>query len=428
MPETRARRLHWLDLILPALLVALGLVSFDRAVRGRYDFHHFYLDARYVWQHGTLNPDLTPVEPDDPHADDRRQLPFYLPVVPLALAPLGGLGRVPASLVWAGAQVAALGVSLRILRRWATDGRPDTRHLLALGLALLAAIPAFYEAGKFNQLSYFVLVLVLGGGAALEDNRPRTAGVLLGLAAVLKLLPALFLPWLLLKRRWSAAAALVIAASLITVLPPLVAFGPQRALQYHQEWWSHNVRGDSVAGMLNADLPEHFIDRRNQSLVQVIARLAWTEHPYAAAWQPVQLPPRACAAMAYGVGGALLAGLLWATRRPWQALAPPRRRAELAVYAIGMLVFSPLLRTYYLVWAVPAVVLLARAAVGDQRRPRLCGALGFWIWVGGMVAWLSPAARVAGVHFLMLVLLGVLALAISAGDTRTGRDKSPTPL
>jgi len=399
-----------LRLGLVVLLVAIGTLCLHRAARGRYDFHHFYLDARYVWQHGELNPDLTPIVPDTPEADRRRQLPFYLPVVPLALAPLGGLRMQNAALLWAAAQVAAAGISLRILWRWATE-TPGTRQLGAFGLAIVFALPAIYEAARFNQLCFFVLALVLGGVYLLEQERPKTAGMLLGIAAVLKLLPGLFLVWLLLKRRWAAAIGMVVAGAVLTIAPPLVAFGPQRTLEYHRQWWTHNVGGDSAAGLVNARLVDHFIDHRNQSLQQVLARLTWAEHPFHTAWQPVHLEQHTAVRIGTALAGLLLVGLLWSTRRPWSGLWPLDRRGEAAVYLVAINALSPLVRQYYLVWAAPAVVLLALLADHEEARVRRCARIGLATWLAGMLLWMWPAARLWGAHLVMLIVVGAMVLA-----------------
>jgi hypothetical protein len=141
------RRWHdrLLRLGLVILLVALGAVSLDRARRGRYDFHHFYLDACYVWEHGELNPGVSWAA-----SDEGRQLPFYLPVVPLILSPIAALGRSGAALVWAAAQVLALGYSLRVLGRWAAYS--GSRAPAVLGIATLLALPALIEAAKFKAI------------------------------------------------------------------------------------------------------------------------------------------------------------------------------------------------------------------------------------------------------------------------------------
>lgn len=403
------------------LALAAGIISFDRAARLRYDFAHFYLDARYVWEHGALNPDL-----DNADLNLRRQLPFYLPVVPVLLAPLTAGGLLPAAMAWALLQAAAVAYSLRALRRWSRAAGDS-----ALLLAALFALPTIWEAARFNQLSFFVLALVLagiervrGGGAeslssisSAERSRshPRGAvvmgGALLGAAAVMKLLPGIFVLWLVLTRRWRGLAGFVAAALLLAIVPCLLVFGPHRTLAYHREWWEFNARGAAAEGMTDPELREHFIDARNQSIPAVVSRLCWPEHPYRLPWRPAALSPLTCRTIAYGVAAALLAGLALAT---WQAQTEASSIA--AAYALAMIVFAPLLRQYYLVWTLPALVVLADQALrGATRRSAALGWLGLSIWLLGMAAWLSETARAAGAHLLMLIIIGI---AIIAGTPR----------
>jgi hypothetical protein len=56
------------------------------------------------------------------------------------------------------------------------------------------------------------------------------------------------------------------------------------------------------------------------------------------------------------MAAAMAALLLWGTRRPWAQLGEERRHAEFAVYALGMLVFSPLLRQYYLEFGIAPMI------------------------------------------------------------------------
>ena len=74
-----------------------------------------------------------------------------------------------------------------------------------------------------------------------------------------------------------------------------------------------------------------------------------------------------------------------------------------------MLVLSPLLRTYYLVWALPALTLFASRAA-DRGALRTCrlARFGLVVWLLGMAAWISPNARSYGVHLVMLLLMCVL--------------------
>jgi hypothetical protein len=195
------------------------------------------------------------------------------------------------------------------------------------------------------------------------------------------------------------------------VLPPLLVFGPDKTVIYHRQWWEHNVGGAAAQGMVEEDLQEHFVDRRNQSIATVIARLCWPEHPFAVDPQPVRLSREGCLRIALTVTVALALMLAAFTRRPWSVLPVEMRRREFAAYCIAMLVLSPLLRQYYLAWVLPAVVLFCQAAWrGENARERFQGNLGLLIWLIGMALWTWQPARLYGAHLYVLVALGVLLL------------------
>lgn len=398
-----------------ALCGAVGIVSFIQAAKMDYDFHHFYLDAAYVWEHGALNPNF-----DAGEALSRRQLPFYLPAVPLLLAPLAAAGPLVAAGIWACGQAGSLAYVLSALRRWAGGVRAESTVMFA---GLLAA-PVIYEAARFNQLSLPILAAVVGAGGALDRSRAGRAGVLFGLAASVKLLPAIFLPWLALTRRWRALALALIAAGLINIVPPLLVFGPRLTAEYHAQWWQRNVLGPPVRGMADSTLREHFVDHRNQSIPAVLSRVLVAEHPYRAAWQPITLSEPNALRLAYAVWAVLLAVALIVTRG-----APPRRsaktaagvssallRMQVAMLLLAMLVLSPLVRTYYLVFALPALACVVDAARGrGWIGARVAGTAGVVIWLAGMAGWLSNGARLYGVHVWMLLLLGAALLGASRG-------------
>ncbi len=405
-PERPSRNV--LVLTTAVVLLVSGGGALIQAIKIDYDFKHFYRDAVYVWQHQALNPDR-----HGPDRDTRRQLSFYLPAVPALLAPLGGLPATLAAVVWAALQTGSLVVAILLLRRWADDGP------LAAGLIL--GLPAMYEAARFNQLSLPLLAVLLAAGAALARRRDVRAGVLIGFSAVLKLLPALFGWLLLVHRRWRALAAFVVACVFLTIVPSLVLFGPQRSWAYHRQWWHDNIEGPPAGGMIDPRLREHFIDHRNQSLPAVFSRLLWGRHPYRAAWQPVGLSQVGAARVGRAALGivalAALAGLAWLGYR--------RRLPEsVALALLAMPLISPLLRSYYLVWAVPALVLLAQAAAGWDPRGRRVGQVGLCVWLLGMLGWIGTLPRSYGIHAWMLIVLGVcvVALGVAGDDERRTTD------
>jgi hypothetical protein len=425
----RARRQAAIAALI-ALLATVWVVSLQRAMNGKYDFQHFYLDARYVWLHGELNPVLQSSDPLE-----QRQLPFYLPALSVLISPLAAGGPIPAALLWAAGHVICLLYSLRVLAGWCGPSAApqwcDTAPARASSLAALVAacalaLPPIIIAAQFNQLSFLVLALLLGGADALERGRDRRAGMLFAAAGVIKLLPLLFVLWLVLKRRWRALAACLTTATCLALLPPLLLFGPQRTLEYHVQWARYNLSGAPARGMVDPTLPEHFIDRRNQSIASVLARLLWPAHPYRVAYQPLQLSRETCIALAWGLKAVLLAALIWFTRRPWRELEVTEGRGEAALFLLAMLVLSPLVRQYYLIWALPALfMLLASAISGKTAGQRWIGRVATGLWIAGLPAMASATARELGFHLMLLIALAVL---LTAACSRSLRGRSARSL
>ncbi len=410
-------QLAWRYRYLAGLVALVGLVaviSFHESLGLRRDFHHFYTDARYVWEHGQLNQDF-----DNPNRMLRRQLPFYLPVVPLMLAPVAFAGAPVAAAIWSAMQVLCVAYSLKVLWGWCRGGGARSPELVMAGACILGAA-ALYEATKFNQLSIPVLALLLGSFDALERRRLIRGGTLLALAAVIKLLPALLIVWLALKRQWTALTVCLVGVAAIVVLPCLAVFGPQRTLDYHREWAQHNLLGAPAGDMADEEQTNHFIARRNQGLPVVLSRLCGPTHPYRVSFQPVKLSEPSCLWLARAILAAMLAGLIWRTRRRWDRLGRLDRQVEFAVYLLAMMLFSPLLRQYYLVWALPAVLLFVQLAL-DGRDVRIVrhGGIGILVWVLGMLLWTIDSARACGAHWAMLLSMGVLLLSLPVYSARS---------
>lgn len=417
MSDPRAGRWAWwvtLALVLPLT----GIVCFTQAAKNDYDFHHFYRDASYVWRHGALNPDL-----DNPDLALRRQLPFYLPVVPLALAPLAAGGLMPAALLWTLGQLVAAFACVRML--WDVRG-PEPPATGAFVVVWALSLPVVYESARFNQLGLIVLALVLGGMRCVVRRRPITGGGLLAIAAVLKLLPGLLLVWLLLKRQWRAAITFVLVGAAAAVLPCLIWFGPAATWNYHVQWFHHDVTGAPMRGMTDDDLRAHFIDHRNQSLSAVTARLVDPEHPFRAPLQPLQLGADAARWISRAGWLVLACGLIWVTRRPLArddlGGCQPQLQFDASLYLLGLLLLSPLLRTYYLVWAIPAVHALAKTALWPTPLGgRATARAAIVIWIVGMLGWTSVTARTYGVHLWMLIAIAVLLVVVNRARDAGGQ-------
>jgi len=242
--------------------------------------------------------------------------------------PFAGLVFVP--LTWVPAGVASAVLVLVSVLSYAlvvvTVGRklgwaaPAIAAALLLGLAA-APVVRTVQQGQVN----LVLAAMIAADMWLLPRRWR--GTLIGVAAGIKLVPAVFLLHALARRDGNSAARTG-ATGLVTIAVAWAA-APQASWRY----WTHLVLDTSRSG--GGGYPD------NQSLVGVIARVMDQGHP--PVW--VTLPLQACALfLAYKCARrAVLAG------RPVEGV--------LAV-AVGGLLTSPVSWSHHWIWCVPIVMTL----------------------------------------------------------------------
>ncbi len=232
----------------------------------------------------------------------------------MTLASLGGL----TGTVWF--TVGALG--------W--RGRPRAAALLALTAVALWIEPV-QRALHLGQIELVLMALIAWDLCQSDGRRWKGAGV--GLAAGIKLVPLIFIPYLLLagKRRQAAVAAAVFAGTVVIGFAAL----PHASAQ----WWltgyflhSGNV-GD--AGSL-----------LNQSLFGLVTRTAGGVRAATGVWLGL-----AAAVTALGLAAAAVLHRSGRTVQGWLTCA-----------LTGLLV-SPISWDHHWVWIVPVLVVLADAAV-----------------------------------------------------------------
>ncbi|WP_324194315.1 glycosyltransferase 87 family protein [Nocardia blacklockiae] len=214
------------------------------------------------------------------------------------------------------------------------------------------------ETMAFGQINIFLLLLVLAD-LALPDSS-RWKGVLTGIAAGIKLTPAFFVVYLLVTRRYRAAATAT-GAFAATVLIGLVAL-PKDSLTY----W----RG-AFADPTRVGVPEN---PQNESLRGMIARTVGVGGEHQLLWL---------------LGAVVLAGLCLALAR-----ALSRRGHELAaVVLVGLTTtaVSPYSWVHHWVWLAPLLIYLTDLAV---RRRGLAAPLGWLVAAvvasGGVLAFYDP--------------------------------------
>jgi len=121
------------------------------------------------------------------------------------------------------------------------------------------------QMGQTNALMLLMLTLAL----AWLDRRPTLAGLALGFAFNIKYLPIVFLPYLLVRRRWAAAGAFVGGIALFSFLPA-VWVGWSRNLHYLRTAYSGvlNVFGINTGVAARNNVAAGF----SQSITSAMAR------------------------------------------------------------------------------------------------------------------------------------------------------------
>ena len=150
-------------------------------------------------------------------------LPFtYTPFAALLFLPLNIFSAKIAYLLWAVASALVMGVVLRKLLPLEHRNQPLTIGILGF-VASCSIVMASHII--FGQVNVFLMALVLLDIGRPSENRflsPIPRGMLVGIAAAVKLTPALFIIYFIISRQRQAAIASTLAAITATILAGLV--------------------------------------------------------------------------------------------------------------------------------------------------------------------------------------------------------------
>lgn len=114
-------------------------------------------------------------------------------------------------------------------------------RILALVLSIKFAL-AVLENQAYDTLS---MVFVMLGLIGLAGRREIWGGAAIGFAAAIKATPLIFLPYLIVKKRFVAAAALTVVLLLVSYAPDIF-FTPQGATQGYLSAWLRHIAGASL--------------------------------------------------------------------------------------------------------------------------------------------------------------------------------------
>ncbi|MHC5026379.1 MAG: glycosyltransferase family 87 protein [Planctomycetota bacterium] len=307
----------------------------------------------------------------------------YPPLFAFIVTPLVILSENGARVAWcivqvtlAATLVAALWIVLRPRLHDADRSRASIDVVFWIVMTLIGL--RFLLSPLENQShDLFVATFVTAGVILGARGRDGMGGALLGVAAALKATPLLFLPMLVLQRRWRAAGAMTVSIAVSSVLPDLVMrpdAGKPNVVQ-----WAEFASGSTQPGIDGAAHVWLPWNKLNQNLAGTIYRL--TASPAGDVREPdvaiMQLGAAPRKLLTLTLQGAIFLGVLavcWQSGRiariepaPDHAAFFHRRLGEAGVIACGMILLSPMSsKAHFCVLLIGVAV----AATEFARRPR----------------------------------------------------------
>lgn len=311
------------------------------------------------------------------------KLPFtYPPLAAILFAPLAVLPLTFGAVVFDIASVVVLWWCMVIVLRHAAPALPARLSALVLLPAALLLEP-ITETLDFVQVNIFLMALVLVDTLTKKPWLPR--GFWIGFAAAIKLTPAVFGLYFLLRRDWKSAGVCAASGIGFTALAWLIS--PTNSSQY----WLHTLSDPSRIGGLEY--------AGNQSLRGLLFRLVG-EQTSETLWK---------------VGIVIILALIaWAMYHAQPVVA-------VTLNSLVALLCSPVSWSHHWVWIVPAALLL-----GVAMRKSVAAGVAFVLVVGTALFpphWMLPrnhnaeeawnfAQQVVGSSYVLLslaIVFGVIA-------------------
>ncbi|GAA1724072.1 alpha-1,2-mannosyltransferase [Dietzia kunjamensis subsp. schimae] len=383
--------------VVGTLLHTVGIPGLQQTPPYRIDLDVYRVGGQVFRDGGDLYGEL-------PQLAQGAHLPFTYP--PLSAQLFSLLTLVPLAVASALITLATIAVLAYVVHLVLTRTceRPQ-RELWWLTAAVIAVALWFgpvRETIGFGQVNVFLMALVLVD--VIRGRGRWWGGTLTGLAMAIKLTPAVFLLYFVLRRDWRGLATAVVSALAFTGIGHLLT--PDDSARY----WTFAIRDPARIGGLAFT--------SNQSVNGFVHRLGFEDTAASVAW--------------FVVSAAIGLGIAWVA---WRLLRSGHEVAAAVAVGHVALFCSPVSWGHHWVWAVPAVVLTLvwadRAGRdGDDERGWLALAGGGVViflgtpqwWVphseGRELGW-GPLEHLVGNAYLIWAAVFLVVVGVRA--TRLGR-------
>lgn len=398
-PPTGLDRALLLALVLLAL-VDVPAVIYLTVAKGFGDVQVFF---RAGWAIGTGYPVYEIV---DRHNWSYHYLPsFALMMVPFG-DPMPGFARpswaMPYSVsvgVWTAINIAAMAAALHVwasaLERFAgVSARPGTGSpavALRVGPAL-ALLPYILVGFARGQPTALLILLVVGFLFAFADGRRVVAALLLSLAITLKMFPAVFGLFLLLRGDWRTILWTALFTALLVFALPALVLGVGPTVELYRTLWT-----ERLAGIAGGDIAERVSRELSPWTLDMVAIGPMLARTFSTAVDGVAGLPRFAALAQYAADAIILGLLVILGHGRWWRFGGPQPAAPYAILVAGAILLAalpamlPVSQPHYFAQVAPLAAVLL---VESWRRS---GVIAASPWLAGLalLAWLAYGASEA---------------------------------
>jgi Glycosyltransferase family 87 len=231
-------------------------------------------------------------------------------------------------------------------------------------IANLVLVPVVWSSYHLGQPSLLLLALMLASFLSLRCRRQFLAGALIAVAAAIKAFPLLAIPYLIYRRYWTAAAALLVTLIILLFILPIPFRGWQRTVNDVSEWQRGMLRYEE-SGI--AQRPARSYSWKNQSIFGVanrlLRRVSFDDEANPAYANVVDLDFRTVNIVIIACALILGTSFVWAMPRQ---RSPQSDACEFAALLVLMLMFTPLAFGYLFVWLMVPLALLIKRIITSE--------------------------------------------------------------
>ena len=331
--------------LLAGAILAGGAYTTWRTYNSSTDFDTYYFAAKRILDGVFLYQEVSGLSPY-----------IYPPFFACILSPLALIGLGPAAFLWYLFNIALIWFSLSAMSLL-VFGDPDFIKALgrfrffpkAVALGVSAAI--FLDNLSILQVNILTFAVALAGIYLIRLKRPFAASAAFAFSISVKVIPAVFFLYFLVKRQFKIAASIALFTIVFSVLVPAASLGPGAAPGAFR-WWIAENFGKST-GKPNFQMMDNMFNPKNQSVTAALSRwmvkndgnvLYWKKisHEYPEYIHNITLGLDA--SVVVGAAKALSAAIVILTL---VAVALPKKRAgpEQEIYEYSLVFLASLLTT-----------------------------------------------------------------------------------